>query len=443
LRETKKPFRLEANKNEIAYIIFWVSIEFMASFFSAWKRDSKRPTTVSLAEIIAARDRIRPILPITPLTHSPAVSELVGHDIYFKWDNKFKTGSFKERGACNFVESLTDQERKRGVCAASAGNHALALSHHSARVGIGCTIVMPVSAPLVKVDATQRSGANVVLYGNGFDEAYDHALNLAKEHNLVYAPAFDDAAIICGQGTAGLEIMDQVGDIDSVIVPVGGGGLISGIATAIKATHPDIFILGVQSAWAVRGRQGEFLKSDAFLPTTIADGIAVKRPGKITAPIIESKVDKLCQLEEQEIARSIITFLELERTVIEGAGAAGLGGLLTGHLPSTCKRTVVMACGSNIDTNVLSRLIERDMGERGRLLHISVSVPDRPGSLNTLTGIIARCGANVLEVIHDRAFSFIPGNVDIIFLLEVKGGQHKVEVMASLTNSGIRAKEIL
>lgn len=406
-------------------------------------KSSATPNSVGLDDIIAAQKRLRSILPITPVTHSPGVSSIVGSDIYFKWDLKFKTGSFKERGAANALASLSPAERQKGVCAASAGNHALALSYHASLLGIPCHIVMPTGASLVKVESTKRTGADVTLFGKTFDEAYEEAVSRSKRHGYKFISAFDDTSVIAGQGTAGLEILDQVPDVDAIIVPIGGGGLISGIATAVKAKRPEVFILGVQSEWAVAARAGTHNTAEmAIAPATIADGIAVKRIGALTKPIIEKYVDKTVSISEIQIASAIIKYLEIERTVVEGAGAAALGALFEKQLPSNFKKVVVMACGSNIDMSVISRLIERDMGERGRLLRIVVAVPDRPGSLHTITGMIAKQGANVLQVQHDRSLSIVPGNVDITFLAEVRNKDHKEEVMQALRAMKVEVKEI-
>lgn len=400
---------------------------------------------VSVEAIESAWGRIRAALPVTPLTHSPALSEMLGREIFIKWENRHRTGSFKERGAVNFL-ALHASEAARGVCAASAGNHALALSYHAARAQIPCHIVMPVSAPLVKVQATRKNGAEVILHGGTYDEAYAFAQALVAEKGYAYCSAFNHPAIIAGQGTCGLEILEQLPDVDSIIVPVGGGGLVSGIATAIKARRPDTFILGVQSAWAIAARQRASDPASPpplIPPTTIADGIAIKTIGALTAPIIAARVDSLVAVSENEIAHAIVRLLELERTVTEGAGAAGVAALLAAHLPARFQKTVVVVCGSNIDTNVLSRLIERDMAQRERLLRLLISVPDRPGSLHATTGLLANAGANVLQVYHDRSSSTLPGNVDIALVLEVRDRTHKDDILSTVRAAGLEVIELL
>jgi len=396
---------------------------------------------VSFQDIEKALQRVRPIISPTQLAFSQSFSNFTGRDIFIKWENKLRTGSFKERGAINVLSMLTDAQKAKGVCAASAGNHALALSYHAARMKVPCTIVMPTTAPLVKVESTQKTGAEVILQGTTFDEAYDYCLNLSQERGLEFVSAFDDERVVAGQGTCGLEILDQLAGFDSIIVPIGGGGLMAGIATAIKTRRPEVLTLGVYSEWAFQAKAdlSAGKPRPSLPPATIADGIAVKRAGKVTQPIIDAVVDQKTTVSESEIARAIVKLLEFEKTVVEGAGAAAIAALLAGALPADRKRVVVLVCGSNIDMNVLSRLLERDMAERGRLLNIRVSVPDRPGSLHFTAGIVARAGANVLHVLHDRSFSRIPSNVDITLKLEVRNKGHKETILQELAANGIEA----
>lgn len=403
--------------------------------------DSNICAPLTFEDIESAYLRIREVLPPTPLTFSPILSEICGRDIFVKWDNRQRTGSFKERGAVNVLAHLTAEQRARGVCAASAGNHALALSYHAARSHVPCVIVMPIGAPLVKVQATRATGAEVILFGSTFDEAYEHALSLAHERGAEFISAFDDIRVIAGQASAGMEILDQIESFDSVVVPIGGGGLASGIAAALKHERPATFVMGVASQWAVDMRNSSHAPSSRkFSPATIADGIAVKRVGAITGPMVKRLVDHVVTVSEAQIARAIIVLLETERVVAEGAGAAGLAGLLSHQLPSTCTRTVLLVCGSNIDMSLLARLIEREMAERGRLLRMQVSVPDRPGLLHALSGIIASCGANVVQVYHDRSLSIQPGNVAITFRVEVRDSSHRDEVTGALRDAGVELR---
>lgn len=389
-----------------------------------------------------AYKRVRKEFAPSPLTHSIFLSELVGHDVYIKWDNKLRTGSFKERGAINFIGTLSPAQRKKGVCAASAGNHAMALSYYASKAKIECTIVMPNWAPLIKVQSTSRFGATIILHGNSFDEAYEHAQKISSEKGYNFVSAFDDYDVIAGQGTIGIELFEQLSGFDSVVVPVGGGGLIAGIATAVKARDPSVHVIGVQSEWIVKKRElSEQAKLSPLPPSTIADGIAVKTIGKKTAPIIKEKVETIVTVTENQIADAIIKLLELEKTVVEGAGAAGVAALLSQLVPSRYKRSIVVVCGSNIDVDLLYRLIVRDMANRQRLLRIVTSVPDRPGSLLYVSGIIASLGANVLEVLHDRSFADKPGNVSISFVLEVRDKEHKDSVLKAFREREIEVKE--
>lgn len=396
---------------------------------------------VTIADVESAAGRLRAFLSPTPLTFSTALSELFGHEVYLKWENRLRTGSFKERGALNMLLTLTPEERSRGVCAASAGNHALALSYYAHQLGIPCRIVMPIKAPLVKAETTRAHGAEVILIGETFNEAYDYACTLTNEQQLVFVPPFDHPLVVAGQGTAGLELIEQLPAFDTLVVPVGGGGLISGISLVVKQRMPQAHIIGVQSEWALSPPQ-HLGAISAIPPVTIADGIAVKRLGHVTAPIISRYVDRLIAASEVEVARSVMLLLEREHAVSEGAGAVGVTALLRNVVPPTTRRTVVVMSGSNIDANILSRLIERHMVECGRILRISISVPDAPGSLHTVTGMIAAQRANILQVDHDRSFSRLPGHVDVSFTLEVRNGAHQKEILSRLREAGLVVRRL-
>lgn len=389
----------------------------------------------SLHDIEAARSRLSPYLPITPISFSPGISEALDLSVQIKWDNKFRTGSFKERGALNFLLRLPEEQLRRGVCAASAGNHALALSFHAKRLGAPCHLVMPAAAPLVKVESCRKLGAHIQQSGTLY-ECLQIAQELSTSKGFTFVPPFDHPYIVEGQGVAGLELVEQLGDFDSVVIPVGGGGYAAGVATAIKALRPHVFILGVCSEWAVKMRAAPPDPSTP-IPMTIADGIAVKTIGAVTDPILERYVDAVLPVSEEAIARAIMSLLEHEHTVVEGAGAAALAGLMEGLLPNSYRKPTVFVCGSNIDMNLLSRLIEHDMAERGRLLRVRVTLPDRPGMLHQITGIIASEGANVLEVNHNRSYARIPGHVEITLLLEVRGTQHGEWIIEKLRASHI------
>ena len=394
-----------------------------------------------LSDIEAARTRLAPHLPVTPVTEALSLSEELKRTLYLKWDNKLRTGSFKERGALNFLLSLEAKVLARGVCTASAGNHALGLSFHAQRLGAPCFIVMPANAPIVKIQSCRSFGAQIV-FKPSFQEALEYAQELAREQGYTYVPPFDHEWIVHGQGVAGLELLDQVPDFDSVVIPVGGGGYAAGVATAIKAKRPDVFILGVCSEWALEARHNPVAHHGKIVPMTIADGIAVKSIGKVTGPILDKRVDQILPASEWSIARAIIMLLEHEHVVVEGAGAAGLAGIISGHLPVQCKKTVVFVCGSNIDTNLLSRLIEHDMAEKGRLLRVTIALPDRPGMLHTISGIIAHEGANILQVTHDRSYAKLPGYVEITVLMEVRDRGHGEATIAALMKAGLPTVEV-
>jgi threonine dehydratase len=399
-------------------------------------------TLPTLTEIAAARERLAPHLPVTPVSHALSLSETLLKEIYIKWDNKLRTGSFKERGALNFLLSLDPAVRARGVCTASAGNHALGVSYHAQRLGIPCDIIVPHNAPLVKVERCKKYGARIS-YQASLAEAMEHAQTMAREQNLTYVPPFDHINIVHGHGVAALELMEQIPDFDSIIIPIGGGGYAAGIASTIKAKRPDVFVMGVISEWAERIRQNpELYKKASFAPMTIADGIAVKQIGKVTGPILDQCVDKIVAASESSIAHAIIALLEQERAVVEGAGAAGVAALMDGHLPDRCKKPVVFVCGSNIDMNLLSRLIEQDMGERGRLLRVNISLPDKPGMLHQISGIIAAQGANVLQVLHDRFYARLPGYVDMTVVMEVRDRAHGKQVIQHLNDAGLPTQQV-
>jgi len=395
----------------------------------------------SLHDIEAARSRLSPYLPITPISISSGLSELLDRTVHIKWDNKFRTGSFKERGALNFLLRLPHEQLQRGVCAASAGNHALALSFHAKRLGVPCHLVMPAAAPLVKVESSRKLGAHIQQSGTLY-ECLQIAQELSNSKGYTFVPPFDHPYIVEGQGIAGVELAEQLGDFDSVVIPVGGGGYAAGVATAIKALRPHVFVLGICSEWAVKMRAAPPHDPAARAPMTIADGIAVKTIGSVTAPILDRYVDAVVPVSEEAIARAIMALLEHEHTVVEGAGAAALAGLMEGHLPNAYRKPAVFVCGSNIDMNLLSRLIEHDMAERGRLLRVRVALPDQPGILASITSIIAANGANVLQVMHDRFYPKLPGHVEITVVMEVRDPDHALVVTEQLRRSGVIAEVI-
>ncbi|TVP47453.1 MAG: threonine ammonia-lyase [Gemmatimonadales bacterium] len=400
----------------------------------------------TLADIQAARERVRDEIVLTPCTRSLVFDDLVDADLFFKFENLHRTGSFKERGALNRLLHLSDEERTRGVITASAGNHAQAVAYHARRLGVPATVVMPETTPLVKVQNTRRHGAQVILHGQRFSEAIEESKRLQVERELVMIHAYDDDLVIAGQGTLGLELAEQVPDVDVVIVPIGGGGIISGTAIALRALKPGVRFVGVEveaapSAWLSR-QAGTIVEVETS--ETLADGIAVKRLGDRTFPIIEEHVEDIVVVGEEDIARAILLLLEREKTVVEGAGASPLAALLSGKvrvLPG--EKVVAVLCGGNIDVNMISRIIDRGLVDDGRLARLRVTVRDRPGSLARLTALVAGAGANVLEVAHQREFADISvGDVEIVMHLETRGREHVDELLVKMRGTGVQVEEM-
>jgi threonine dehydratase len=396
------------------------------------------PPAVDLAAIEAAAATLRGQVLQTPLRHSRTLSEITGAEIWLKFENLQYTASFKERGALNKLVSLTAEERAHGVIAMSAGNHAQGVAYHSRRLGIAATIVMPESTPFNKIHNTEQLGAEVLLLGQSVDEAAEHAHALAAERGLVFIHPFDDPLIIAGQGTVGLEMDAESPPLDIVVVPIGGGGLISGIATALAAKRPTIKVLGVQSAQfpaAYTLRHPEVAM--AAPGRTIADGIAVKQPGRLTRAIMDRLVGDIVLVEEPHLERAILQLLEIEKTVVEGAGAAGLAAVLAHPDRFTGRRVGIVLCGGNIDSRLLSAVIMRGLVRSERLIRLAVAVPDSPGSLARLTRLIADARGNVVEVTHKRAFS--KGSVrDAIvdFVIETRDARHAATITDGLRQAG-------
>ncbi len=401
---------------------------------------------ITFDHILAARDRISGEVARTPCTRSFLFEDRIPGKLHFKFENLHRTGSFKERGALNRLLHLTAEERERGVVTASAGNHAQAVAFHAGRLGIPATVLMPKTTPLVKVANTRRHGARVILHGQKFSEAIEESKRIQAEEGLVMIHAYDDEMVIAGQGTLGVELAEQVPDITMALVPIGGGGIISGTALALKELHPGVRIIGVEADAAPSARLSRDAGHIVEVETgdTLADGIAVKRIGDRTFPLIERLVDDIVVVGDEDIARAIFLLLEREKTMVEGAGAAPLAALLTGKVAPTPDDSVVaVLCGGNIDVNMMSRIIDRGLVDHGRLSRLVVRVRDRPGSLARLTEEVAKAGANVLEVAHQRAFADISvGEVEILFHLETRGRDHVEEVLARLRELGISAEEV-
>jgi threonine dehydratase len=359
-------------------------------------------------DIKAAAERIKGKVYYSPCPPSVPLSEATGLQIYCKLEYLQRTGSFKERGACNALLLLSPEQKKRGVIAASAGNHALGVTYHGKLLGIPVTVVMPKFAPLTKVVNCRQMGANIILHGDNFDEARLRASQLAEKEGFTSIHGFDDDAVIAGQGTMGLEIVEQVPDLDAIIVPVGGAGLIAGVAFAIKTLKPDVQVIGVEPDCAtsyVRSlKSGE--PAAVTVRPTLADGLAVSCVGRNSFGIARQYVDEVVVVKERDIALAVLRLIELERSVVEGAGATPLAACLAGVVPELAgKKVVLPLTGGNIDTTVLGRILERGLASDGRLCRFSVTVSDRPGGLAQVTALIAEEGANIVDIAHDRAFA--------------------------------------
>jgi threonine dehydratase len=398
-----------------------------------------------LATIEAARVRLADVIEETPCALSRTLSAITGARCWVKLENLQMTGSFKERGAANLLLQLTPEERRRGVIAASAGNHGLAVAHHAALLGIPAVIVMPEWAPLVKVTSARRDGAEVILFGGSFDEAYDHACDVGAVRDLLFVHPFDDPRIIAGQGTLGLEVLDQRPDVDAIVVPIGGGGLASGMGIAVKSRRPEVRIVGVQTAALPSMRrallEGRPVRLDPA--STIADGIAVREVRERTLALTKTYVDDLVTVTEEELARAILLLLEIEKTVVEGAGAAPLAALLNRDLGLEHRTVVLVLSGGNIDVTMLARIIERGLVKDGRLVRLIVLLRDRPGALARLTALVAEERANVVHIEHDRAFArwTAIGETEVVLTLETSGPDHIERLLARLRSAGYRVDE--
>jgi len=401
-------------------------------------------TPVTIDSIRAARQRISDAVYHSPCPYSLQLSRLCGCEVYCKLDHLQITGSFKERGARNKLKLLLESALPlNGVITASAGNHALALSYHGRELGIPVTVVMPKWAPLIKVSNCRSFGANVILHGEAYDQAKAHALELTEQRGLTFIHGYDDADIISGQGTMGLEILEDCPEVDAIIVPVGGGGLIAGIAAAVKAIRPSVRIIGVEAEHAPTMheslRQGRIVKIKT--QPTLADGLAIAEAGKICFEIVRSCVEKVILVDEAQIATSVLRLLELEKTVVEGAGAVPLAAAMNSDrygLNLKGKKVVLTLCGGNIDVNLIARIIERGLASDGRLTRLVASISDRPGSLAQLLSVIASTGASIKEISHDRNFGPADvARVAVSCILETHDRAHIEQIHTTLREAGI------
>ena len=399
---------------------------------------------VTLEDIRNAAARLQGQVLNTPCVESRTLSDITGAQVFLKFENLQFTASFKERGACNKLARLVEAGgAANGVIAMSAGNHAQGVAYHAQRLGLRAVIVMPRFTPGVKVERTRGFGAEVVLHGDTLDDARAHAFELADREQLSFVHPYDDADVVAGQGTVGLEMMEQLPELDTLVVAVGGGGLIAGIATAARALKPTIEIIGVQTARfpaMFNAIKGETQLQGA---STIAEGIAVGSPGRITQEIVSRLVDDMLLVQEGDIEQALLMLLEIEKTVVEGAGAAGLAALLRAPARFQGKKVGLVLCGGNIDPLLLAAIIERGMVRSGRLARIRVSAADHPGSLARITATVAETGANIDEVQHQRAFTALAAqNVDIQLVVQTRGRSHMAEVLAALRTAGFEAEEL-
>jgi threonine dehydratase len=397
---------------------------------------------VTLADIQAAAQRLEGQVLDTPCLESRTLSQIVGAQVFLKFENLQFTASFKERGALNKLLALVAAgQAKAGVIAASAGNHAQGVAHHAQRLGLRAVIVMPLATPLVKIERTRGFGAEVVLFGDSFDQARAHAMALADAQGLAFVHPFDDALVIAGQGTIGLEMLRVVPQLDTLVIAVGGGGLISGVSTAARALKPGIEIIGVQTQRfpsmfnLIKG------ESHPLGQSTIAEGIAVGVPGRLTRDIVSALVDDMMLVDEGDIEQAIVMLLDIEKTLVEGAGAAGLAALMKAPARFAGKRVGLVLCGGNIDPLLLASIIERGMARAGRLARIRVAARDAPGVLARITTIVGEAGANIDEVHHQRAFTALSAqNVEVELVLQTRNTAHVAEVVEHLNSSGFEAK---
>jgi threonine dehydratase len=398
---------------------------------------------ITLSDIQAAAKVLEGHIVNTPCLHSRTLSEITGAEVFLKFENQQFTASFKERGALNKLASLSAAEQKSGVIAASAGNHAQGVAHHASRLNIPSVIVMPIYTPNVKVEMTRKHGAEVVLYGENFDEAKAHAVELAAAKSLVFVHPYDDEKVMAGQGTIALEMLAEHPDLDTLAIAIGGGGLIAGIATAAHAIKPSIDIVGVETMRypsmyaALRGETATFGQS------TIAEGIAVKEPGVLTRAVVEKLVSDIVLIDEGDIEEAIVMLLEIEKTVVEGAGAVSLAALMRHRERFQGRRVGLVLCGGNIDPLMLAEIIQRGMVRSGRLARITVELRDLPGALAKITTVIAEANANIEEVHHQRAFTHLPvQSAEVEFVLKTRNAAHIDEIVARLAAIGFRARAV-
>ncbi|SEM12691.1 threonine dehydratase [Mesobacillus persicus] len=401
---------------------------------------------VSFDDIVNAHKKMFGIVHKTPLDFSKTFSEFAHNEVYLKLENLQKTGSFKVRGSYNKLISLREDELQKGVVAASAGNHAQGVAYSSSMLGIPCTIVMPKGAPLSKVEATKGYGAHVELQGNVFDEALAYALELNNQTGAAFVHAFDDEAVIAGQGTIGLEIMDQLPDVDAIVCPVGGGGLIAGLAAAVKEKNPAIQIYGVEAkacpSMAQSLKEKKAITFDAG--PTMADGIAVKTPGERPFQLAQKYVDGMVSVDETEIAQTMLMLLERNKLLVEGSGAVSLAAMLFQKLPIKNKKVVSVISGGNVDVSFVSRIIERGMVEAGRFVRYSTILHDKPGNLERILQVVTERQGNILDIsLNHMGDKIYPGYAQLIVSVETRDRQHIEEIFEAFKQKGFTTEIVI
>ena len=401
---------------------------------------------LDLQKIYEARERIKDVAVNTPFSYAPYLSETSGCEVYLKKENLQVTGAFKIRGAYNKIASLSDEQRASGVIAASAGNHAQGVAYSAAIFNINATIIMPESTPLNKINGVKHYGATVILIGKNYDEAYAYARQYGEENSLVFVHPFEDEEVMAGQGTIALEILDAASDLDAVLIPVGGGGLISGIAKALKSINPKIQVIGVSAKGAPALKNSYELGRplDSLSVRTIADGIAVRDCSPITLNYILENVDKFISVDDEEIASAILYLLERQKLVVEGAGAVGVAALLHNELPELKgKKVAVVLSGGNMDVTLLSVIIEKGLIKSSRKMKVTVTLVDKPGSLMRLTEILRDLGTNIVHIAYDRtSISLDYGDANVTIHLETKGEEHQEQILSVLQKEGYLSRYI-
>jgi threonine dehydratase len=396
---------------------------------------------ITLADVKAAAATIGDSVVATVCSESRTLGEICGCRIWLKFENLQFTSSFKERGALNRLQALSPDERRRGVIAMSAGNHAQGVAYHAKRLGIPATIVMPTGTPMVKIENTRRHGAEVIICGQTIEDAAAVAREHCETHGMTFVHPYDDPLIMAGQGTIALEMLADVPDLDVLVVPIGGGGLISGIAVAAKSLKPDVKVVGVQAK--LYPSMYNAIK-DADLPMrgdTLAEGIAVKAPGRITTGIVRQLVDEILLVTEDQIERAVAMLISIEKTVVEGAGAAGLAAVLAAPDRFSGKKVGLVLTGGNIDTRLIASVLTRELAREGRLTQLTLDIVDRPGQLAAVSALLAEAGANIIEVSHQRTFSALPAKATLLELvIETRDRAHLDEVMARLAAAGFSAR---